>query len=89
MLIWILAYFVMSEGLFTAQIVVCLIWLFIALCIANFYPLIDGGAKLIWMVLTNQKANIEVKDGQDSPLSARSSTQEQSTVLRQEKGRTV
>jgi hypothetical protein len=34
---------IMSKGLFTAWVVVGLIWLFIALLVANFYPLIDGG----------------------------------------------
>ena len=41
--------------LFTAWVVAALIWLWIALGIASFYPLIDGGAKQIYMVLTGQK----------------------------------
>ena len=34
----------MGKGLFVAWIVVSLIWLWIALIIANSFPLIDGGA---------------------------------------------
>ena len=62
----------MSKGLFTAQVVVCLVWLFVALCIASLYPLIDGGFKLIWIILTNKKVNEEVKDGQASPTASNS-----------------
>jgi hypothetical protein len=40
--------------LFTAWVVVALIWLWVALIVANFYPLIDGGAKQIWTVLKGE-----------------------------------
>lgn len=30
---------------------VALLWLWVALLIANFYPLVDGGFKQIWIVL--------------------------------------
>ena len=66
------AYFVMSKGLFTAWVVVCLIWLFVALGIANFYPLIDGGFKLIWIILTNKKVDENPADGQSSPSASMS-----------------
>jgi hypothetical protein len=36
--------------------VIALIWLFITLGIANFYPLIDGGITKIWIVLKDNKA---------------------------------
>jgi hypothetical protein len=44
---------VMSKGLFTAWIVVGLIWLWVTLIIANFLPLTDGGLVQIWAVLKN------------------------------------
>ena len=75
----------MSKGLFTAQVVVCLIWLFIALCIANFYPLIDGGFKLIWIILTGKKVEEEVKDGQSSPAGSNSIMEREEVVLDHEK----
>ncbi|KAL4780388.1 Sodium:solute symporter family-domain-containing protein [Aspergillus varians] len=43
---------VMSKGLFVAWVVVGLIWLFITLLVANFYPLVDGGVQQIWQVIT-------------------------------------
>ena len=42
--------------LFTAWVVVSLIWLFFALLVANFYPLVDGGAKKIWLVVKWRQA---------------------------------
>ena len=42
---------VMSKGLFVAWLVVGLIWLFITLLVANFYPLVDGGLQQIWQVI--------------------------------------
>ncbi|KAJ9644814.1 hypothetical protein H2204_001276 [Knufia peltigerae] len=51
------ARFVFSKGLFTAWIVVSLIWLWIAMSIANFYPLVDGGLKKIWLVMRGQQAS--------------------------------
>ncbi|KAF2806136.1 SSS family solute:Na+ symporter [Mytilinidion resinicola] len=42
---------IMSKGLFTAWVVVALLWLWVALIIANFLPLIDGGAVQIWAIL--------------------------------------
>lgn len=41
--------------LFYVWVIVALIWLFIALLIANFYPLLDGGLEKIWIVLRGQK----------------------------------
>ncbi|KAL3465741.1 Sodium:solute symporter family-domain-containing protein [Aspergillus heterothallicus] len=43
---------VMSRGLFIAWVVVGLIWLFVTLLVANFYPLVDGGLVQIWEVVT-------------------------------------
>ncbi|KAK7416599.1 hypothetical protein QQX98_005070 [Neonectria punicea] len=42
---------IFSKGLFVAWVVVGLIWLFLTLLIANFYPLYDGGIKQIWQVV--------------------------------------
>jgi hypothetical protein len=42
---------VMSRGLFVAWVVVGLVWLFVTLLVANFYPLVDGGAVQIWRFL--------------------------------------
>lgn len=53
---------VMGKGLFVAWIVISLIWLWIALIIANFLPLIDGGAAQIWTVFKDV-ANGRVKFG--------------------------
>ncbi|KAL4901237.1 hypothetical protein BDW74DRAFT_170378 [Aspergillus multicolor] len=43
---------VMSRGLFVAWVVVGLIWLFITLFVAKFYPLVDGRLQQIWQVFT-------------------------------------
>lgn len=48
--------------MFIAWVVVSLIWLWITLCIANFYPLIDGGLKKIWQVLRWQTQSAEEQD---------------------------
>ncbi|KAI1206058.1 sodium/proline symporter [Annulohypoxylon truncatum] len=45
---------VFSKSLFTAWIVVSLIYLWFTLVVANFYPLYDGGARKIWIVLCGQ-----------------------------------
>ena len=37
--------------LFTAWVLVSLIWLFFTLLVAIFYPLVDGGLKKIWLVI--------------------------------------
>lgn len=56
-------YALMLTGLqlFIAWVVVSLIWLWITLFIANFYPLVDGGAKKIWLVLRGKK---QIESGQ-------------------------
>lgn len=41
----------MGKGLFVSWIVVSLIWLWVALIIANFLHLIDGGASQIYKVV--------------------------------------
>lgn len=46
---------VMSKGLFVAWVVVGLVWLFITLLVANFYPLLDGGLQQIWEVIAAVK----------------------------------
>ncbi|KAL3440589.1 Sodium:solute symporter family-domain-containing protein [Aspergillus insuetus] len=49
---------VMSRGLFVAWVVVGLVWLFLTLLVANFYPLVDGGARQIWEVLVAAKRSV-------------------------------
>ena len=34
---------------------VALIWLWLAFIVASFLPLIDGGVRMIWMVLSGEK----------------------------------
>ncbi|KIX03525.1 uncharacterized protein Z518_07078 [Rhinocladiella mackenziei CBS 650.93] len=58
------ARFVFSKGLFVAWIVVSLIWLCAALFVANFYPLVDGGLKKIWIVVSGKK-DVVVEKGLD------------------------
>ncbi|KIW26206.1 uncharacterized protein PV07_09319 [Cladophialophora immunda] len=53
---------IFSKGLFVTWVVVSLIWLWIALVIANFYPLVDGGLKQIWIVLRGAKGVDEKPD---------------------------
>ena len=38
-----------------AWVTISLIWLWFTLLVANFYPLIDGGAKQIWTVIRGKK----------------------------------
>ena len=68
-----------------------MIWLFVALIIANFYPLLDGGWKQIWRVLTNQKASMAVKDGQGGNVSPSSPSVlgKEDIVVDEEKARRV
>ncbi|KAI1103865.1 sodium/proline symporter [Jackrogersella minutella] len=47
---------VFSKTLFTAWIVICLIYLWLTLMVANFYPLYDGGARKIWIVVRGRIA---------------------------------
>lgn len=42
---------IMSKGLFIAWVTISLIWLFLTLIIAIFYPLVDGGITDIWEVI--------------------------------------
>jgi ABC-type phosphate/phosphonate transport system permease subunit len=42
---------IMSRELFIAWVVISLIWLFVTLIIANFFPLADGGFAQIWEVI--------------------------------------
>lgn len=57
--------------LFTAWVVVALIWLWVTLVIANFYPLFDGGFKMIWAVLTRRQGIEEKADsGATTPREA-------------------
>jgi hypothetical protein len=49
---------VMSRGLFVAWVVVGLVGLFLTLLVANFYPLVDGGAVQIWEVLVAAKRSV-------------------------------
>ncbi|CEL11813.1 hypothetical protein ASPCAL14909 [Aspergillus calidoustus] len=49
---------VMSRGLFIAWVVVGLVWLFVTLVVANFYPLVDGGAGQIWEVVLAAKKSV-------------------------------
>lgn len=49
--------------------VISLIWLWLTLLVANFYPLIDGGLRQIWIVVRGKKAvkaSTEIDDV-DSP----------------------
>ena len=48
-----------DEGvqLFTAWVVVSLIWLFFTLLVAIFYPLVDGGLKKIWLAINWRQAS--------------------------------
>jgi hypothetical protein len=55
---------IMSKGLFTAWIVIGLIWLFLALIVANFIPLANGGIQQIWAVI--KYLNGEKKDTRES-----------------------
>ncbi len=41
---------------FIAWVTIALLWLFVTLGIANFYPLIDGGITKIWIVLKDKRA---------------------------------
>ncbi len=41
--------------LFVAWVVVSFIWLWVTLCIANFYPLVDGGFQKIWQVVNRRQ----------------------------------
>ncbi|KAF2791482.1 hypothetical protein K505DRAFT_363791 [Melanomma pulvis-pyrius CBS 109.77] len=59
---------VMGKGLFVAWIVVSLIWLWVALIIANFLPLIDGGASQIYKVVKDILEN-RTGEKEDSGLS--------------------
>lgn len=47
----------MLYKLFTAWVVVSLIWLFFTLLVAIFYPLVDGGFKKIWRVINWRQAS--------------------------------
>lgn len=59
------------QQLFTAWVVVALIWLWVTLVIANFYPLYDGGFKMIWAVLARRQGIEEKADsGVTSPREA-------------------
>ncbi|KAI1629485.1 SSS family solute:Na+ symporter [Exophiala viscosa] len=62
-----------SKPFFTAWVIISLIWLWFTLLVANFYPLIDGGAQQIWIVLRGKKgvkASTEVDEdsGNSTPL---------------------
>ncbi|OTB03865.1 hypothetical protein M426DRAFT_73758 [Hypoxylon sp. CI-4A] len=48
---------VFSKNLFTAWIAISLIYLWFTLVVANFYPLYDGGARKIWIVLRGKVAD--------------------------------
>lgn len=45
---------VFGKTFFVAWIVVSLIWLWLALIVANFYPLIDGGLQQFWGIVTGR-----------------------------------
>ncbi|KAL2816596.1 Sodium:solute symporter family-domain-containing protein [Aspergillus cavernicola] len=60
---------VMSKGLFIAWLVVRLIWLFITLLIANFYPLVDGGLQQIWQVIRRGIKKSQREDSESSESS--------------------
>ncbi|KAL2839321.1 hypothetical protein BJX68DRAFT_198852 [Aspergillus pseudodeflectus] len=49
---------VMSRGLFIAWVVVGIVWLFVTLLVANFYPLLDGGVVQIWEVVLAAKKSV-------------------------------
>lgn len=53
-----------------------LIWLWITLFVANFYPLVDGGFKMIWTVLKGKSSTVAT--------AATVSGQEQGEKVRQE-----
>ncbi|EXJ87089.1 hypothetical protein A1O3_04047 [Capronia epimyces CBS 606.96] len=63
------ARFVFSKKLFIAWVVVSLIWLWVALFIANFYPLLDGGLKKIWLVLKGEKDASAVDETRSADIS--------------------
>jgi hypothetical protein len=60
---WLLVPFTNSIQEFTAWTVIALIWLFITLGIASFYPLVDGGIAKIWIVLKDKKEGLRHSKG--------------------------
>jgi urea-proton symporter len=63
------ARFIFSEGLFAAQVVIALIWLFVASFIASFYPLVDGGWRTMRRVFSNKSMDEGQADGNETPVS--------------------
>ncbi|KXT14262.1 hypothetical protein AC579_6709 [Pseudocercospora musae] len=63
---------IFSKGLFIAWVVVALVWLWMALVIACFFPLFDGGFQKICTVLRGTRAKDEPR-GNDQPVSSPSS----------------
>ena len=72
--------------LFTAWIVVCLIWRWVALCIAVLYPLVDGGVKKIWIVFRGTKHIVENKISGDNSVSSAPADKEKEEISASGKG---
>ncbi|KAI5861153.1 sodium/proline symporter [Durotheca rogersii] len=76
---------VFSKSLFTAWIVVSLIYLFFTLLVSNIYPLYDGGIRKIWTVVTGRasrkgetsiEGQLEASDGSsDTPPAKQASVE--------------
>lgn len=62
---------VFGKSFFVAWVVISLILLWLALIVANFYPLADGGIQQIWMLLTGRSA-VKEKEEDQSPSSGNS-----------------
>ncbi|OAL57436.1 SSS family solute:Na+ symporter [Pyrenochaeta sp. DS3sAY3a] len=69
-----------TKSFFTAWIVISLIWLWFTLLVSNFYPLIDGGAKQIWTVLSGRKGTKGTTEYSDDSGISTPPTQEISAV---------
>lgn len=63
---------IFGRSFFVAWVVISLIWLWLALFVANFYPLFDGGVRQILTVVRGTTVRTEKEDDQSS--SSRNST---------------